>query len=101
MSEEPRIGRVRIRIAAPQRPASVRGFPAINWILPTYADAEIFVVGPDGEELALHDVASVSFSAGDGSLEPIVATLKIYPESLEFEGLARFTSAETASETNS
>jgi hypothetical protein len=89
--KSPSFARVRIRVRAPEAPIPnpERKYPSINRLLPSWVDAEIFAVAPDGTEYAL-PAKSVSFSLSEGA-EPASATIVVYPDEIDVEAMGVLT----------
>jgi hypothetical protein len=55
---------------------------AMNYVVPSWADLEFFVVAEDGSETPLTGVRSVKFEAREGSA-PLTATLECYVDEVD------------------
>jgi len=91
-----RIGRIRIRIKAPEPIRIEAPVPNAPFIMLTprasWDDAEVFAVAPDGSELSL-PAKSVSFQISEG-YEPATATIVVYADEIDVEALAKITDVE-------
>lgn len=89
-----RFGRVRIRVKTPESnvPEPPHGgfpYPTMNGLAPSWVDAEIGVVAPDGSEIPI-DATSVAFSLKEGA-EVAHATVVVIPDEIDVEAIGRIT----------
>lgn len=81
--------RIRIIVRTPEPPEPLAGTPLVWGVYPSWADARVVVVSPDGEEFDLPDVLGFRVECSAADQGPIEATIRIVPDEVEIECVAK------------